>query len=232
VARKVKVEQEDVWVARTIDELAVEVRKGWVQVAGLPDLVPLDEYYQRCEDNLQRLGQQEQALYAEIRETIKRALPLRTSQLQEEYRKLSWAYSAQEDQSHLRGLVKVCPLLGLLGPVESNVNAHHLSHAIRAFLATLLHLQPARTGNASNIVSRALSMENALQTRIITWEYLLSLRSTELVAKKERAQQKRTPLDQLLQQQQQILHELKEIKEMLCKQQASKHTAKEKGITT
>lgn len=209
---------------REIDAYAVEVSEGMVKVEGIDQLIPLDTYLQNKERSLDYLRQKEKELYIQCQRFIQDNLPLRQGQFQEDCRMLSWAYANQSNQAYLKGLLNVCPKLHLLTPSQSIVQGHHLSHFIRAYFALLMGLPPRKVGPAANLVGIANEVEEMLQSRITTWEYLLSLTPTN--QRREIEFRQLTPIEQILKQQENILKDLKEIK-LLLKEQANNGKATE-----
>ena len=209
-----KKEATEAFVPIQIDKYATQVHPDLVRVEGVEELVPLEEYLARKEQQLLELRTNEERLYRQAREVIKQSLPVRGGQWQEECRQLSWAYQASNDHSQLRGMVEVCPSMALLSPHESTVTAHHLSHFIRAFLASLNEIPSVDYGNAPNIIYQADDEEGSLEARIACWDYLLRLVPTDRVVPTSRRQ---STLELILEQQRQILETLKELKEQLCK---------------
>lgn len=201
-----KKDQKQGFVPRKIDEFATEVAKGVVQVEGIADLVSLEDYLSNKEDQLHFLQTREAVLYSDVKQYIKNALPVRSGQWQEECRKLSWAYVSSSDQEKLKNLVRICPEMALLGPKDSPVTGHHLSHLIRAFLATIENLPPVNSGNTSCLVYPAKNLEDALQSKILCWEYLLSLRPA--IPEGAPRPRRQTQMDLLLQQNEKILEML------------------------
>ncbi len=210
--------EQQVWVPRRVDAHAVEVCKGQVVVEGLGDQsIPLQDYLLRKQEQLEYLEVRQRDLYTKCREFIKINLPLRGAQWQEECRQLSWAYSQQQNSQHLRKIESLCPSMPLGLPQESVVQTHHLSHFIKAFLATVLQLAPTTSGHSSCIVCIAEEEEVALQSRIIVWEYLLTLVPQERKLSLER---KKTELQVLIEKVDLITKQLNQleqtIKEVLC----------------
>jgi len=198
--------KEVIFEPRKIDSVATEVSRGMVQIGDLPDLVPLADYLTNKEEELRHLKERESVLYRDVKDYIKQSLSVRSSQWQEECRRLSWAYSSSGDQNNLKGLYRICPDMTLLSPWESEVAAHHLSHLIRAYLATIENLPPVDRGQAPNIVMRADEQEQALQAKILCWEYLLSLQRSGEVKPSVRRQ---TQLDIIQKQNEEILELLR-----------------------
>lgn len=210
------------FVPREVDSVATEVSPGMVKVQDIPDLIPLSDYLANKAEHLQFLRTREAALYRDVRDYIKQSLSIRSTQWQEECRRLSWSYTANSDQSLLKGLVKICPDMTLLSPTESEVTAHHTSHFIRAFLATIENLAPEERGTACNLVYRAKEVEESLQAKILCWEYLLSLRKNTSERPIARRQ---TQIDLLLQQNEKILAELAAIHQLLSNKKGKNNGA-------
>lgn len=194
------------FVPRQIDEYAVEVAPGVVRIADVDETIPLEEYLLNKEKELASLQIQEQQLYVRVKEHIKRSLVTRTGTWQEDCRRLSWAYTANGEFQQLKQMVEVCPSMKLGMPVDSEVTMHHLSHLIRAFLATTQGLEQTTAGHGACIVYNASTREEALQNRLIVWKFLLAQLTEE---QQEQCEVKRTT------QMERILQELAEIKALL-----------------
>lgn len=199
---------------KRLDEFATQISPELVVLDGLEEPVPLEEYLQNREQELQASRILEGQLYTEIKNHIRRYLPVRTGTWQEDCRKLSWSYAANGDPKLLRQVVTACPSMAIQRPRDSVVTAHHLSHLIRAFLATVTNLPPLdRAQAAPCLVYPAESESNALQLRIIVWKHLLQLLSPE--QREVKPSPSKSILTQILEQQKQILDELQELRTLL-----------------
>lgn len=195
-----------------IDRHATQVTADMVMIEGLDELIPLQDYLENKERELQTLQRQELMLHSEVKAYVSAYLPQRTGTWQEDCRKLSWAYSANGEFAHLKALIVACPTMTLLKPNDLDVTAHHLSHLIRAFLSSVLKLEPISNGRSSCIVYHAQDLEEALQMRIIVWQHLLALRDPSSVAEKPK---RLSAIEQVLQNQSTILERLERIEKRL-----------------
>ena len=201
------------FVPRQIDEYAVEIEPGVVRIADVDGTIPLEEYLQNKEKELSSLRVQEAQLYTRVKEHIKRYLVVRTGTWQEDCRRLSWAYTANGEFQQLKQMVEVCPSMKLGMPVDSEVTMHHLSHLIRAFLATTKGLEQVTAGHGACIVYNSSTQEEALQNRLVVWKFLLSRLSEE---EREKCVVKRTTAME------RVLQELAEIKALLLEMKSKR----------
>jgi hypothetical protein len=208
------VEEPAAFQPKRIDDYAVQISPELVKIEGIDEPVSLEEYLANQEQELDAAKVLEGQLYADVKAHIRRHLPIRTGTWQEDCRKLSWAYAASGDMKLLKQVVTACPSMALVRPKDSVVSAHHLSHFIRAFLATVSDLPPLdRAQAAACIVYPAKDEGEALQLRIIVWKHLLQLLRPE--QRSAPLTKKTGILSQILEHQQLILQRLDAIEQSL-----------------
>lgn len=172
-SQKPNQEQEE-FKAQRIDDYAVEVQPGLLQIEGVKGLVKKDEYLRRKGQELQDLCNEELRLRDQVRRQLSMRLGSKAGSLQEECRPLSWSYVLNTKQGEM-AYIQGKGWHNLLCR-ESKVQAYHLQHQIQAYLALCVHgLGPEPVGKTTLKLSWADTQEQALHNRTACWKYLLSL---------------------------------------------------------